>query len=589
MTIHGCECFADAKRRGCLTCLPLILCLGCATVATAQDFELYRPRAPESAAGQPDIPDEPPPATGDDKILVKELKALVLVDHPDKVVREAVEATGIEFRADYGLELLNTRQFYEIAQRYLGGPVSIRRLNELSREIVLLYRAYDLPVIDVSVPEQDISNGVVQLVVTEGRVGAIEINAGWSNPCRLVRRLCICSGQPVYESLLMEDLRYLNLNPFREVDLRLTPGESHGETDIVFDVTDRFPVSGYFGYEDTGNQSTQLERTIYGVYWGNAFDLDHSAGYQYTASPDFFDLEVHSASYAIPLRNRDELVFWGSYATLNSGIAVGFDSGGFAMELAFRYYFDLYPGPCRPRDCLQRKLLFGFDFRRTNTDLFFGQDVIFDSVADIAQIVVGYESTRQTCYGSRRLGITGFISPGGFSSFNKDFYFNQLQPGASAQYIYGRAYLEETVILANQWQLYGKLTGQASESALLASEQLGFGGYNSIRGYDMRQVNGDHGWLLNLELRTRPCEFVDCGCRRHVVQGLVFYDYGESRRHQTVAGLASAVDLASVGLGLRYSVHRNFSLRADYGWQLQRFAPTVPRNSRFHIGAVATF
>jgi hemolysin activation/secretion protein len=567
----------------------LFLTFAFAQCVQAQDFELYRPRSPQSSAGEMQPPDEPAPAVGDERVLVKQLKGLVFVDHPDKVVSRRLKVQGVQFEMDVQPELLSTSEFNGITARYLGGPVSIRRLNELAREIVMLYRANGQPVVDVSIPEQDITGGIVQLVVTEARVGDIRINAYFFSPCRLSRPLCISPGDPIYESQLMEDLRYLNLNPYREVNLRLTPGESFGETDIIFDVQDRRPVSAYVGYEDTGNRSTKLERTIYGLHWGNAFGLDHSLGYQFTASPDFSDLTAHSMSYTMPLRNRNEFVVYGSYATLNSLLKVGFPTDGYASELAFRYYHDLYPGRCSPRDHLQRRLLFGFDFRRTNTTLFFGQNVIFDSLADIGQFVVGYDSTRQTSWGTRRLGITGYLSPGGLTSFNNDAAHDALQPGASAEYMYARMFLEQTVVLPSNWQLYGKVTGQIADATMLSSEQLGLGGYNSIRGYDMRHVNGDQGWILNLEARTPVLQFFPCD-RRHDLQGLVFFDYGEVCRKAALPPPApTSYDLGSVGFGLRYGIHQRFHLRADYGWQLSKILPGVPRGSRLHVGAVATF
>ncbi len=556
---------------------------------TAQDFELYRPRRPESTEGRADLPDEPKPVTGDEKVLVDELKGLIFVDHPDKVVPGKLDSTGIMIKRDRGLALVDTHEFYRIAASYLGGPISIRRLNEMTRDISLLYSANDQPVVDLSVPEQDITDGVVQVVITEGRVGQVRVETrGWFDPCMLASKTCIRSGDLIYESLLMEDLRYLNLNPYREVDLRIAPGENHGETDVIFDVRDRLPIGAYIGYEDTGNQSTGLERTTYGLNWGNAFGLDHSMGYQYTASLDYHDLQAHSGFYSIPLHNRDQLVLYGSHATVNSDFLPGFDVDGFGTEFAFRYYRDLYPGPCCPRGCLQRQLILGFDFKRTNTSMFFGQSAVFDSLADIAQMVVGYESTMQDCWGTRRLGITGFISPGGFSTYNDDAHFDALQPGASAQYIYARAFIEQTIPLSCRCQLYGKFTGQVSESTLLSNEQLGFGGYNSIRGYDMRQVNGDQGWILNLELRTDLMSDQFC-CRRHELQGLAFFDYGDARRHHTPPGLPSAIDLYSVGIGLRYNIQSRFALRADYGWQLAEYALAIEVASRCHIGAVATY
>jgi len=583
---------AAQNERRCTPALPwlaLFAIVVCANHARAQDFEHYRPRTPESSSGEMLPLDEPTPAAGDDRVLIDELKGLLIVDHPSKVLDRPARGDGVRFDLNDYSPVLDSSEFNGIANRYLGGKVSIRRLNELAREVVMLYRQSGQPVVDVSIPEQDISKGVVQLVVTEAYIGEIRVESNYFNPCRLTQKLCTTPGGPIYESQLMEDLRYLNLNPYREVDLRLTPGDEFGATSVVFEVNDRRPVSVYAGYEDTGNQSTMLERTIYGVHWGNAFDRDHSLGYQYTASPDFWDLEVHSASYAIPTRNRNELVMYGSHATLNSLIAPLFPSSGFATELAFRYYYDLYPGTCCPRDCLERRLIFGFDFRRTNSDLIFGQNVVFNSLADIGQVVVGYDSRREDWLGVRRLGITGFFSPGGLTSFNNDAAFSALQPGASAEYIYARMFYERTAILPSCWQLYGKVTGQLSEATLLSSEQLGLGGFNSIRGYDMRIANADQGWIVNLELRTPVADFYP-HCRRHDLQGLIFLDYGEVFRHaQLPAPAPNHYDLASVGVGFRYAIHQRLSVRCDYGWQLRELLPGIGKDSRFHIGAVATF
>jgi len=571
----------------------LLLCLATAPDTTGQDFELYRPRAPDSSEGRPVLPEEPKLATGDKRVLVDELKGLIFVDHPNKVAPGRLESTGFLINRDGGLALLDTLEFHRIVESYMGGPISIRRLNEMTREIVMLYRANDQPVVDVSIPEQDITDGVVQVVITEGRVGNVRVNTrGWFDPCRLVNKTCIRPGDAICESVLMEDLRYLNLNPYREVDLRIAQGENYGETDVIFDVRERPPISAYIGYEDTGTFSTGLERTIYGIHLGNFMGWDHSVGYQYTASLDYTDLEAHSLFYSIPLPNRDQLVLYASYATLNSGAMPPiFDTTGLASEVAFRYYHDLYPGPCCRRDRLQRQLILGADFKRTNTNLFFGQEQIYESIVDIGQIVVGFESTLQDCWGTRRLGITGYVSPGGFTTYNDQVHLHNLQPGATANYIYALAFIERTIRLPSSWQLYTKYTAQVSEATLVSTEQLGFGGYNSIRGYDMRRVNGDLGWILNVELRTKPIHDQFRG-RRHELQGVVFFDYGDARRHNTpdpVHGVPNGVDLYGVGMGFRYNIQRRFALRADFGWPITEADPEVEQNPRFHIGSVATF
>ena len=113
----------------------------------------YLPRAVPNPDRDPQLPVEPRDVSGDPAILVKELKALIFVDHRDKVVSADPNTKGIEVRSDGGLQLLRTIYFQQIAESYLGKPISYRRLNELVRDIVVFYRNHDQPVVDVSIPE----------------------------------------------------------------------------------------------------------------------------------------------------------------------------------------------------------------------------------------------------------------------------------------------------------------------------------------------------------------------------------------------------------------------------------------------------
>ena len=47
--------------------------------------------------------------------------------------------------------------------------------------------------------------------------------------------------------------------------------------------------------------------------------------------------------------------------------------------------------------------------------------------------------------------------------------------------------------------------------------------------------------------------------------------------------------MSGIGVGARYFFSRNFSLRCDYGWQLNRIFPDLSRGSRLHMAAVASY
>ncbi|MBT6485920.1 MAG: ShlB/FhaC/HecB family hemolysin secretion/activation protein, partial [Planctomycetaceae bacterium] len=221
----------------------LAICVLSPSLVEAQNFERYRPKLPSNLEGESKLPDKPAEATGDPKILVEELKGVIFVDHQDKVVKGAVDASGVQVRSDGGLQMLQTLCFQSVVEPYLGEPISLLRLNELVRDVIVFYRTNDQPVVDVSIPEQDVTDGVVQIVVTEGRIGEVRIDgACYFDPCYLVDQTCAIHHSQIFESVLLRDLRWLNRNPFREVDLELTPGKKQGETDIVFHVHDRRPL-----------------------------------------------------------------------------------------------------------------------------------------------------------------------------------------------------------------------------------------------------------------------------------------------------------------------------------------------------------
>ncbi len=548
--------------------------------ATAQNFDRYRPQIPEE--GVPPTPDFPEPAApgGDETELIGELKGLVFVASSDSVIPGGVDQPGIH--VDPSLSELQSRAFDARMQKYLGAPVSIRRLNELSRDVVLFYRSQGLLAVDVSVPEQRITTGTVQVVVIEGRVGDVRVeDACYFDTCVLANQLCIEPGDGVYESVLLDELEWLSRNPFRDIELELAAGEDPGETDVIFHVYDRWPWRFYMGYDDTGTRFTGLERGFVGFSWANALNRDHMMGYQFTGSSDTKKLNAHAGVYEIPLANRDILQFYGSYAEVSSDLAVPFAQDGVAWQVALRYRRNLCDW-----GCLRHHLLGGIDFKQTNTNLEFGGDQVFSSSADILQFLAGYRGNWTDGWYSIYLAADVVYGPSGLSGNNTDAAYQTIRAGAKADYVYGRATVEGVVPINSWLDFVARITGQIAGENLLPSEQLGFGGFDSIRGYDMRLVNGDSGYFLNLEARTIPLCIGPCGGE---TQLLGFFDYGNADNHTLLPGEDVSVDLSSVGLGLRYSLDETASLRLDYGVQLNAVTAQPDPRQRIHLGVVLAY
>lgn len=554
------------------------LCFVFTEQSQAQDFERYRPLSPLNRdGGEAKLPKEPKPATGDDKILVNQWKAIVIVDHKDKVDKDSkIDASGVVIRGD--LSMLANGEFHNKASRYLNGPITFRNLNELTREIILYYRANDQPVVDVSVPEQRITSGIVQIVVTEGRIGRVSVQGSqYFSPNVLWNQIFLSPGQPIYESSLKEELRWLNRSPYRDVSLELSPGRRPGTTDINFLVDDERPVDFYFGYEDTGTRATRIERLIVGGVWGNAFGQDDTLSYQYTADPASDRLRGHSFYYSRTTRGEGEFVLFGSYAELEAPDPL-FTSTGTSWQISGRYYKSLIDS-----QFAKHRVFAGFDYKETDNNLDFGGVNVFPTNIDIFNMLVGYEAAQYGYDGAWSARIDLVVSPGEFSPDNSSTNFNQVRQGASTSYVYTRGVLENIYYLDNFWQLMTRATGQWSDSNLTPPEQLGFGGYNTIRGYDQRVVNGDSGYIFNLELQTRPrCLWVkDSEFSAHI-----FFDIGAALNHSKLPGEDVSVDLSSVGAGFVYRFSDRFRMRFDYGLQANRVATQNQPRERPHMSAI---
>ena len=128
-------------------------------------------------------------------------------------------------------------------------------------------------------------------------------------------------------------------------------------------------------------------------------------------------------------------------------------------------------------------------------------------------------------------------------------------------------------------------------SGWVVSEQFGLGGFNTVRGYDYREVNGDQGYLANVELRSPTLNSQDILSKvsfNAETQFLIFWDFGYSRIKNTDSFETTDTYLASYGLGLRATITDYVQASVDYGWQLKDIESDAG-DGRFHVNATVVF
>ncbi len=566
--------------------LPLALPMA----ACAQAYQRIAPIPPPSHAPPPlALPAPSPPLPASRRVLLPALKGLVFVASPAAVVKAglpvAAAPTGI---AVHGLPLLERPGFRARIAPALGKPLTLAGLDEAAAAVTAWYRAHGRPFVDVAVPPQNISSGVVQIVVVEYRVGAVQVSGNrWFSSALIRRESGLRPGRTLTLEGLQADLDWVNENPFRLVDLTLGPGATPGTTNATLVAHDRLPLHVYGTYDNEGVQSLGLSEWGAGFTWGNVAGLDQILSYQFTRA---FSgrYTAQAMSWSAPLPWRARLLVFGSYELQIPEIASGFNDLGRSGQASLRYV-----RPLAGLSWLRQELSFGYDFKTTNTNLDFGGFTVFTGQAEIDQFPLSYDAAESDPFGQTLLHNDLVLSPGGLTGQNTNNEFATLVPGATARYVYDRLALTRLTRLPAGFTWVARAVVQLANRNLLDSEELAGGGPGSVRGYDTDTALGSAGELVSLEIRSPPFSPLGLlGARLPVkdqAQLGVFWDYANLYQVQPIPGLANTVDLAGVGPDLSYAIGRYASVSASVGWQL-RPPPGITKTGAFaQISLVAGF
>jgi hemolysin activation/secretion protein len=566
--------------------------VGLAGALHAQTFEQVAPKTlPVTAAAV--LPTAPQPDTlpvgAGERVLLPVLRGLVFVPNQGALLITGVTVEGLHVS---GIALLTTAEFHTLVASYLGQPLTLSALNRLTHDVVLYFRRHGRPVVDVLVPEQNISTGTVQILVIEGRLGQVRTEGNkWFTAKQISTPVRTQPGEVIASGPLLADIAWINQNPFREVDLVFARGSNPGETDIILRTYDLRPLRVYTGYEDSGNALTGFDRVLAGFNWGNAFGRSQQLNYQFTASPDLEKLKAHSGSYVVPLPAwRHTLTLFGSYARSQPMLGDGtFALDGRAWQVGARYQIPLTEaGAAWTRTCT-----LGIDFKRSNNNLAFGGTQVFAQESDVIQGSAVFSLSHPDSYGVISGDLTLVLSPGGLTHGNSAPAYQAARSFARPDYGYAKLELERKTKLPAGFFWVTRGIAQLASTNLLGTEQLGLGGASNLRGYEDREANGDDGFVLVNEIHIPPFRVLGAiarGKTNDQLDPLVFLDYGTVANHERLPGEPSRLELASAGLGFRYNLRGNFNLRAVYGWQLKPSGVSdLRRSQRGHIGVVVSF
>ena len=479
---------------------------------------------------------------------------------------------------------LSFSEVSRIAQPYMGKAVDFGDLDDICRQVTAYFESVNQPVVTALVPEQEIRGGVVQILVVRGKMGQVSVEGNRyfkSENLKSVVRLK--EGEDIDLGTLTDDMNWLNGNPFRQVEPSLSPGQSAGQTDVVLEVKDRFPIRPYVSYDNFGIQSLGYDRYSAGASMIDIWSgWDQQLNYQYLTSGGFNALISNSGSYSVALPWEHSLTFLASYSKSNPDAVGPLVQSGYYWQVSGRYNIPLPTLNVLDGLDYRHQVYAGYDFKAANSDLFFNGaalDPVYNGLVglyNISQFVLGYGLNLTDPLGSTSFETVLYGSPGGMTTDNSNSSFQNIDGGADAQYIYGKFSLNRVFRLPGDACLMLSGQIQQADSNLMPSESFGIGGYDTVRGYDQRSSNGDNGYLGNVEIRTPPIsiwQWAGAGEALDQLVFLAFLDYGQVLQYSSDTITSVNSHLMSVGSGLRYNIGPYFNVRFDWGFQLQQAPP----------------
>ena len=563
------------------------------SVQFGQGFQSVAPSMPQPADGKVKVDSKVVSLEGGaakESVITAELKALVFLNSGELVKPDGMSGvSGIVT----DIEILKNQDFQELIKVYFGKPATLGSLNQLTRSVIEYYRKMGFPVVNVIIPRQTVRDGLVQIVVTEAKVGKVIVEgARWFNPDKLKNEVGLREGDKVDGEQLQEDIRWLNTNPFRSTSLAFQPGESPGTTDVILEVNDRLPIRGFFTYDNYGIDLTGKNRLSTGFNFGNLFNEEQQVNFQYTTTTQqiFNSLNVYSGSWIVPLPWRHLFTVYGAYAGSKADIEPEGQLTGSSWQVSGRYNI-----PLPLIEQYTQELYVGFDFKQASNSLLIFNTSIGSGggfgTYNVIQFAGGYSGNMPDPIGSTQFEVGGFYSPGGIGDLNNQSTYTTIRTGSDPEYGYGRGSIKRGFILPLNFSLTGALNGQIASTNLMPTEQYGLGGYNTVRGYDERVANGDNAYVLNVEFRTPPgsiFQIFDIQDVEDKIQFLGFFDYGYVGFHQNLPGQIGTY-LMGAGPGLRYNIDRFVSVQFDWGWQLMKTPPGSKANNRAEISATVAY
>ena len=470
-----------------------------------------------------------------------------------------------EFTFD-GNKKYPTSEFLKLVENKINKELNYADLRNILQDISFYYRSKGY-LATAFLPEQDITDGKVQIFIVEGRIGKVEIKSNTKNQLNISRERIskfifnkIKANDILNIVQLDRNIRNLNNTPGINAIAQLVEGDQLGETDVIISASNTKTLSTTSLLDNNGSRSSGYERVT------NIFNFDSvvNKGERFS----FTDVitqgsHYYAGSVTLPV----------GYNGLSSTLRISkmmYDLGApFHSTDPTGYSTEFFLG-------FNKELMIKPNKGLTSSLSFFRNDYVNDlntgsnSDKDIVKTSSNLTFNNQDKFfsgGTNTLSLTGIYGVLDLSDNASNFETDHLTAKSDGEYWKLSLNANRFQRITDSVSAVFKFNGQYTDKNLDGAEQISLGGPTAVRAYPSNEAAGDQGFVASLEFNKSLTK------NKKIT---FFYDYGKIQLHKiawdnwnsTNTSLKNNYDLHGAGLSFSMPIYKNFALTATYAEKL---------------------
>jgi len=538
---------------------------------------VWSAQPPNAASQMQEIPPAPTQQKVAPEVTIEQNKTPVISSADrEKIIVKRLKIAGSQAYSE--TELLAITGFKP------GSKVSLADLRGLALLITEFYHLNGYFVAQAYLPPQDINDGVVTIVVIEGRYGNITLQNQTNLSDNLVNKILsgLKNGDLISYPPLESRLLLLSDIPGVKIKSTLMPGTSSGLSDLNVNITPEQQVTGSVDVDNAGNFYTGANRL------GATVNFSNPAGFGDVAS-----IRALTSGSGLNYARASYQMLWGrtkagaAYSNLTYELGQDFASLQATGSADIASLFGSYSVVRTRGNNLSLQL-------SCDTKKFQDKENATLSVTN-KEVDVLTASLNGEHYDN--------VGGGGLSNYSLAWIAGNLNLQTPAVQILDASSVQTNgdyskfgfsfsrlQNVTNTTSFYALVNGQIASKNLDVSEKMELGGMYAVRAYPEGEAYADQGYLLNLESRTLLTTLSEklSGQTRFIV----FLDTGTVQTNKNPwQQTQNNRTLSGAGMGFNWIGTSKFVLKTYYAHKLgDEVALSAPDASgRFWLQAVKYF